>query len=79
MKTKKEIRKETRQKLEEQSELERNKKSLSIKEKLFKLDEFKEAKTIMFYVSCSFEVDTSDMIDDALSSENTNRAVMVIE
>jgi len=67
MKTKQDIRKETVKKLEAQNKLEKNEKSLLIKEKLFALPEFKKAKIIMFYVSTEFEVDTRDMIDDALA------------
>lgn len=66
-KTKSEIRKEIKEKLNRQTEAERKQKSLAIKEKFFKLTEFKKAKTIMFYVSTEFEVDTKDMIDDALA------------
>jgi 5-formyltetrahydrofolate cyclo-ligase len=66
MKTKSEIRKEIINKLEKQSPDERRRKSLLIKNRLFSLDEFKKANLVMFYVSTEFEVDTKDMIDDAL-------------
>jgi len=66
VKTKSEIRKEIRKKLENQSEAERQERSLTIKKRLFSLPEFKNAKMIMFYVSTEREVDTHGMIDDAL-------------
>ena len=68
MKTKEELRKEIRVKLESQSEAAREKKSSLIKEKLFRTQEFKKAKTIMFYVSTNFEVDTKEMINNALKN-----------
>ena len=67
MKTKSEIRKEIKEKLNRQTEAERKQKSIAIKEQFFKLTEFKKAKIIMFYVSTEFEVDTKGMIDDALA------------
>jgi len=67
VKTKSEIRKEIREKLNRQTEAERKQKSLAIKERFFKLTEFKKAKIIMLYVSTEFEVDTKGMIDDALT------------
>jgi len=67
MKTKQNVRKEITKKLEAQNKLEKDEKSLLIKEKLFALPEFKGAKIIMFYVSTEFEVDTRGMIDDALA------------
>lgn len=60
------IRKEILAKLKNQNEHERIEKSLIIKEKLFKSAEFKHAKVIMFYVSKSYEVNTHDMIDEAI-------------
>lgn len=68
MKTKEEIRKETIGALEKQGIDERIRKSRIIKKKLFSSDEFKKAKLIMFYVSTDFEVDTKEMIDDALKA-----------
>jgi 5-formyltetrahydrofolate cyclo-ligase len=66
MKTKKELRKEIKNRLRQQTEIERNKKSLAIKKKLFSLPEFKRATIVMMYVSCDWEVNTETMIDDAL-------------
>ena len=43
-------------------------KSLLIKEKLFGLREFKDAKIIMFYVSFRNEVRTEEMIEGAMAS-----------
>lgn len=45
------------------------KKSKIIKEKLFSSEEYKKAKTIMFYVSFGSEVDTIDMIKESLISK----------
>lgn len=42
-------------------------KSLRIKEKLFSLETFQEAKCVCFYVSLPLEVDTKGMIDEALA------------
>jgi 5-formyltetrahydrofolate cyclo-ligase len=53
-------------KLMAQSEEERIRKGLLIKEKLFSLEEFKRAKVVMFYVSTDGEVDTALMIDKTL-------------
>jgi 5-formyltetrahydrofolate cyclo-ligase len=49
-----------------QDEAERIAKSDKIKRRLFKERCFKNAKAIMFYVSKSYEVDTSCMIEEAL-------------
>jgi len=70
-KAKSAIRKEIIQRLKKQGEAERRKKSLAIKERLFVLTEFKKAKVVMFYVSTEHEVDTRDMIDDALGAGKT--------
>jgi len=43
-------------------------KSKKIKEKLFELQEFQKAKTIMFYVSVRSEVRTIEMIEEALKA-----------
>ncbi len=45
------------------------KKSKIIKEKLFNLKEYEKAKTIMFFVSFGSEVNTHDMIKEALKSK----------
>ena len=42
-------------------------KSLRIKEKLFSLEAFQKAGCVCFYVSLPLEVDTTDMIDEALA------------
>lgn len=47
-------------------EEERQRKSLLIKNKLFKLSVFKKAKTVMFYMSKDGEVDTIPMIKEAI-------------
>ena len=45
--------------------------SLLIKESLFKLPQFLAARTVMFYVSFRSEVETHDMIREALASGKT--------
>ena len=59
------IRKAILAKLRSQDEAERAVKSDMIKRRLFKEKCFKNAKAVMFYVSKSYEVDTSLMIEEA--------------
>ncbi|MCX7926922.1 MAG: 5-formyltetrahydrofolate cyclo-ligase [Candidatus Omnitrophica bacterium] len=63
--TKQKIRNKILYKLKMQKELKRIKKSRQIKEKLFRSRLFKNAKTVMFYMSFGGEVDTSEMIREA--------------
>lgn len=49
-------------------ELENKRKSDIIKAKLFKEEEFKKAKVVMFYVSLKDEVNTLTMVDEALEA-----------
>ena len=64
---KKDFRKLCLRRLKEQSPFERTKKSIEIKKRLFLLEEFKRAKTVMFYVSKGGEeVETKDMILETL-------------
>ena len=63
--TKKELRERILTLLKNQREEKRLEKSLSIKEKLFNLREFKEARTILFYAAFDGEVETKDMIEQA--------------
>lgn len=63
---KEKIRKEILEKLKLQKEEERLKKSRKIQKKLFNLSVFKQAKVIMFYISCGFEVNTLNMIKEAM-------------
>lgn len=65
-KQKEQIRKEILKKLKSQSEGLRLKKSKIIKQKLLASREFKKAKSVMFYVSKDYEVDTKDIIEEAL-------------
>ena len=51
--------------LRNQTEEERFAKSLSIKDKLFRLKDIQRAQTILFYASFDGEVDTSEMIKQA--------------
>ncbi len=60
------IRKEIKSKLALQPPAERARKSALIKEKLFKLEEFRKAKRVMFYVSTDEEVATKEMIKETL-------------
>ncbi len=60
------IRKEILAKLKNQKEEERQRKSLLIKNKLFRLSLFKKAKVVMFYMSKDGEVDTILMIKEAI-------------
>ena len=65
-KTKRQIRKELLETLNNQAGKEALRKSAKIKKKLFSLPEFKKAKLVMFYASKQNEVDTCGMIDEAL-------------
>mgnify|MGYP001353627139 FL=1 len=47
-------------------------KSNKIKEKLFSLPEFKDAKNILFYVSFNDEVDTHEIIKELLANKEKN-------
>ncbi len=53
-------------KLRNQEEEEVNRKSLKIKEKLFRLKVFKQAKTIMFYLALKSEVQTRLMLEETI-------------
>lgn len=64
--SKEDLRKLMSEKLKKQREELRIKRSLSIKDKLFRLKVFKEAKTIMFYLALKTEVQTRIMIEEAL-------------
>ena len=60
------IRCEIRTKIKSHSKLEKSQKSDIIKHKLFSEEEFKKARLVMFYVSLKDEVNTLNMIDEAL-------------
>lgn len=60
-------------------EVDRAKKSLLIKEKLFSSLEFKKAKTILFYASLKNEVDTDIMMKDAQAQGKTVGLPVVFE
>ena len=62
------IRNEIKAKIKSYSELEKSDKSDIIKCKLFSEEEFKKARLVMFYVSLKDEVNTLDMIDEALKA-----------
>ncbi len=63
--TKKQIRSKILIRLTRQKEEDRNRKSASIKEKLLRTKIFKQAKTVMFYIALSGEVNTKEMINAA--------------
>ena len=60
------IRKAILQKRRELSHLKRDKKSDSIAERLFKMGEFKESKSVFCFLSTSFEVQTDGIIRESL-------------
>ncbi len=64
--SKNELRKEMLKKRDSLSKVEREEKSAMIKERLFALEEFKKAKTIAFYISKGSEVNTYEMIANAI-------------
>ena len=64
---KQELRKLMATKLKNQKEESVRRSSLKIKEKLFKLKVFKQAKTIMFYCALSSEVQTRLMMEEAFT------------
>ncbi len=65
--TKKSLRQEMRTQLRAQSLEDRDAKSLSIQEKLFRLDAYRRARTVCFFVGMDDEVNTVPMIENALS------------
>ena len=67
---KEKLRKEVKEKRRKHSKEENRKKSKEIKEKLFNLKEFKEAETILFYISYDGEVFTHDMILESFYKKN---------
>lgn len=73
-----EIRKEILRKLRSQSSFDRQIKSAEIKKKLFNEGAFKSASVIMFYVPKEYEVNTYDMIAEALK-QNKKIAVPLTE
>lgn len=64
--TKEQIRSKILLSLKTQKEEDRKKKSKIIKEKLFRLSIFKRAKRVMFYISFAGEVNTQEMIKEAI-------------
>ena len=69
MKEKEKLRKQIKEKRIKQSIEENRKKSKEIKEKLFNLKEYKNAKTVLFYVSYNGEVFTHDIVKEALKDK----------
>lgn len=66
--TKKRVRSKILSKLRTQKEGDRDRKSKTIKEKLFKTKVFKKAKRVMFYIAFDGEVNTTEMIEEAQKS-----------
>ncbi|OYT27742.1 5-formyltetrahydrofolate cyclo-ligase [Thermoplasmatales archaeon ex4572_165] len=66
---KEKLRKEIKQKRRNISKEENRKKSKEIKEKLFGLKEYKDAKIVLFYVSYDGEVFTHELIKEALDDK----------
>jgi 5-formyltetrahydrofolate cyclo-ligase len=69
--TKVSLRKDILAQLKSQKEVERLHNSRIIKDKLFSSEEFKNARTILFYASFDGEVDTSEMIQQAQRQDKT--------
>jgi 5-formyltetrahydrofolate cyclo-ligase len=67
---KEKLRKEIKEKRRKQSKEDNRKKSKEIREKLFSLKEFKDAETILFYISYDGEVFTHDMIVESFYKKN---------
>jgi len=65
-KTKKQVRTEVLRRLNSQARRKADKKSETIKKKLFSLPEFKKSKIVMLFASKNTEVNTYKMIDGAL-------------
>ena len=63
------LRKQIKEKRRKQTKEEQRKKSKEIKEKLFSLKEYKDAKTVLFYISYNGEVFTHEMIKEALKNK----------
>ncbi len=67
---KEKLRKKIKEKRKKQSKEENRKKSKEIKERLFSLKEFKEAETVLFYISYNSEVFTHDIILESFYKKN---------
>jgi 5-formyltetrahydrofolate cyclo-ligase len=65
------IRKEMKEKRDGLSRQEMKERSQKVKENLFSLPEFRDARTVMFYASFGSEVRTDGMIKDAISMGKT--------
>ncbi|MFH1655151.1 MAG: 5-formyltetrahydrofolate cyclo-ligase [Candidatus Omnitrophota bacterium] len=77
--SKQELRNMMLSKLNSLKEVDRAKKSLSIKDKLFASSEFKKAKIILFYASLKNEVETGMMIREAQAQGKTIGLPMIFE
>ena len=67
---KEKLRKEKKEKRIKQTKEENRKKSKEINERLLGLKEYKEAETVLFYISYNGEVFTHEMIKEALKEKN---------
>ncbi|MCK5030979.1 MAG: hypothetical protein KAR64_05890, partial [Thermoplasmatales archaeon] len=66
---KEKLRKEIKEKRRKHSKEENRKKSKEVKERLFGLKEYRDAKSVLFYVSYNGEVFTHDMIKEGLKEK----------
>ena len=64
---KQKLREETLKKLRDIPKAEKKKRVEELKNKLFSLEEFKKAKCVMFYLSKHYEIDTHEMVDEAIA------------
>ena len=78
-KMKEKLRKEIKEKRRKQTKEDNRKKSKEIKEKLFSLSEYKDAGTVLFYVSYDGEVNTWEMIKEALNDKKVIVPISNIE
>ena len=76
---KRKIRKEILEKLKSQNKNQVLKKSEVIKKRLFKLEEFKKAGCVVFYVSMVGEVSTHELIDESIRMGKTVGVPVVIK
>lgn len=60
------------------SKIEAEEKSEAIREKLFSLNEFKDAKNVMFYASFNNEADTIETIKELLKNKGENKKNVIV-
>jgi 5-formyltetrahydrofolate cyclo-ligase len=79
LRTKEELRKQIQVLLRNQKEEDRLRKSLLILDQLFAVPEFRNSKTMLFYSSFDGEVDTQEMIKQALLMGKTVALPMILK